>query len=288
MERVKIGFIGLGIMGESMCENILKKSNTKIYVYNRTKEKADKLVNLGAIGAESVKEIGENCNVIITMVPKNEHVQVVIGELLKVIKSGTILIEMSTIDPKVSCELAKKVAEKGVYMIDAPVVKSKPAAIAGELGIYVGGNKEVFEKIKPILQFMGKDIIHMGENGSGLVMKICHNMLVAQIQNGINEMLTLSEAAGLKFDDVVTAISYGGGQTFYLDSKKATIKSGDFSPKFSVENMHKDIHLALKLADEVNVKIPGAENAANIYDKAIENGMSKEDFSATLKVVNKS
>jgi len=285
---MKIGFIGLGIMGESMCENVLKKSGAEVYVYDINKEKVNKLVELGAIGAESVKEIGETCDRIITMVPKSEHVQAVINELLPVIKTGTILIEMSTIDPEVSRRLAKKVAEKGSYMIDAPVVKSKPAAIAGELGIYVGGNKEIFDTVKPILQFMGKDIIRMGDNGSGLVMKICHNMLVAQIQNGVNEMLSLSEASGLEFDDVVTSISYGGGQNFYLDSKKATIKSGDFSPKFSIENMHKDIHLALNLADEINVDIPGAENAANVYDKAMELGINKEDFSATIKVVKKS
>jgi len=285
---MKIGFIGLGIMGESMCENVLKKSGAEVYVYDINKEKVNKLVELGAIGAESAKEIGETCDRIITMVPKSEHVQEVIDELFPIIKTGTILIEMSTIDPEVSRRLAKKVAEKGSYMIDAPVVKSKPAAIAGELGIYVGGNKEIFDTVKPILQFMGKDIIRMGDNGSGLVMKICHNMLVAQIQNGVNEMLSLSEASGLEFDDVVTSISYGGGQNFYLDSKKATIKSGDFSPKFSIENMHKDIHLALNLADEINVDIPGAENAANVYDKAMELGINKEDFSATIKVVKKS
>ena len=284
---MKIGFIGLGIMGESMCENVLKKSGAEVYVYDINKEKVNKLVELGAIGAESVKEIGETCDRIITMVPKSEHVQAVIDELFPAIKTGTILIEMSTIDPKVSRRLAKKVAEKGSYMIDAPVVKSKPAAIAGELGIYVGGNKEIFDTVKPILQLMGKDIIHMGDNGSGLVMKISHNMLVAQIQNGVNEMLTLSEASGLEFDDVVTAISYGGGQNFYLDSKKTTIKSGDFSPKFSIENMHKDIYLALNLADEINVDIPGAENARNVYDKAMELGINKEDFSATIKVVKK-
>lgn len=285
---MKIGFIGLGIMGESMCENILKKSDAEVYVYDISKDKVNKLLKLGAIEAESAKEIGETCDRIITMVPKSEHVQAVIDELFPVIKTGTILIEMSTIDPNVSRKLAKKIAEKGSYMIDAPVVKSKPAAIAGELGIYVGGNKGAFETVKPILQFMGKDIIHMGDNGSGLVMKICHNMLVAQIQNGVNEMLSLSEACRLEFDDVVKAISYGGGQNFYLDSKKATIKSGDFSPKFSIENMHKDIHLALNLADEINVDIPGTKNVANVYDKAIESGINNEDFSATIKIIKKS
>lgn len=285
---MKIGFIGLGIMGESMSENILKKSSGKVYVYNRSKNKVDKLVSLGAIGAKSAKEIGEVCDVIITMVPKNENVQDIVNELLLTINAGAILIDMSTIAPKVSRELAKKIAEKGAYMIDAPVVKSKPAAISGELGIYVGGDRKVFEKVKPILEFMGKDIIYMGDNGSGLVMKICHNMLVAQIQNGVNEMLTLAEAASLKFDDVVTAISYGGGQNFYLDSKKETIKEGNFMAKFSVENMHKDIHLALNLADEFKVKLSGAENVADVYDKALTYELNKEDFSATIKIVKNS
>lgn len=285
---MKIGFIGLGIMGESMSENILNKSGAEVYVYNRSREKVNKLVNLGAIGAESAKEIGEVCDVIITMVPKSEDVQTVVNEIIPVIKKDAIIIEMSTIDPKVSRELSIKVSEKGAYMIDAPVVKSKPAAILGELGIYVGGDKKVFEKVRPILKFMGKDIIYMGGNGSGLVMKICHNMLVAQIQNGVNEMITLAQSAGLKFDDVVTAISYGGGQNLYLDSKKETIKEGDFVAKFSVENMHKDIHLALNLADELKVKVPGAENAANVYNKALEYGIDKEDFSATIKIVKNS
>jgi 3-hydroxyisobutyrate dehydrogenase-like beta-hydroxyacid dehydrogenase len=284
---MKIGFIGLGIMGESMCENIVKKLDVEVLVYDISKEKVDNLVALGAKGASSIREIGENCDRIISMVPKSEHVKVVINELLLVIKPGTILIEMSTIDPIVSREVATQVKSKFCEMVDAPVVKSKPAAISGELGIYVGGDKEVFETVKPILQCMGKDIIHMGDNGSGLVMKICHNMLVAQIQNGVNEMLTLAEASGLNFDDAVTAISYGGGQNFYLDGKKATIKSEDFSPKFSVENMHKDIHLALNLAKEVNLNLPGAENAREIYDTAVEQGLSKEDFSSTIKVVKK-
>lgn len=284
---MKIGFIGLGIMGESMCENIVKKMDAEVFVNDVFKEKVDKLVALGGKAAATIKEIGEKCDIIVSMVPKSEHVRAVVKELLPVIKAGTILIEMSTIDPAVSRELALQIKSKSCQMVDAPVVKSKPAAIAGELGIYVGGEKEVFEKVKPILQCMGKDIIRMGDNGAGLVMKICHNMLVAQIQNGVNEMLTLAEASGLNYDDAVKAISYGGGQNFYLDGKKDSIKAGDFSPKFSVENMHKDIHIALNLAKELNLNLPGAENAKEIYDTAVEEGLGKEDFSSTFKVVKK-
>lgn len=284
---MRVGFIGLGIMGESMCENIVKKTDSKVLVYDISIEKVEKLVAIGAAGAASVKEVGESCDRIVTMVPKSEHVQAVIEELIPFIKPGTIIIEMSTIDPAVSRELAKALKERGCQMVDAPVVKSKTAAIAGELGIYVGGTSEVYEIVKPILECMGNNIIHMGDNGSGLVMKICHNMLVAQIQNGVNEMLTLAEASGLDFDDTVKAISYGGGQNFYLDGKKETIKAEDFSPKFSIENMHKDIYLALKLGKELELNLQGADTAREIYDAAMEEGLKGEDFSASIKVVKK-
>ncbi|WP_339061322.1 NAD(P)-dependent oxidoreductase [Tepidibacillus marianensis] len=282
----KIGFIGLGIMGESMSENIVKKSNEEVWVYDLNSAQVEKLVAVGGHSAKSIADVGEKCDRIFIMVPRSEHVRAVIEELLPVIKEGTILVDMSTIDPSVSKELAAKVKEKNADMVDAPVVKSKPAAIVGELGIYVGGDKESYEKVRDILGYMGKDIIYLGENGAGLVMKICHNMLVAQIQNAVNEMLVLAETAGLNFDDVVTAISYGGGQNFYIDSKKDTLKAKDFSPKFSIENMHKDIHLALNLAKDLEIDLPGAVNASKVYDQAIEEGLNKEDFSATIKVVN--
>lgn len=282
---MKVGFIGLGIMGESMCENIIKKSGEEVWVFDVNPKAVEKLVKVGAKAAKSNKEIGEKCNIIVSMVPKSEHVRAVYSELLQVITPEKLLIDMSTIDPSTSCELSKQVKEKGCSMIDAPVVKSKPAAIAGELGIYVGGDKEAFLKAKKILSCMGKNIIYMGKNGAGLVMKICHNMLVSQIQNGVNETITLAEKSGLNLDDVVTAISYGGGQSFYLDSKKDAIKNQDFTTAFSVENMNKDINIAVNLAKELNINLPGAENAKNVYSKAMEFGYGKEDFSATIKVV---
>lgn len=282
---MKIGFIGLGIMGESMCENIIKKSGEEVWVFDVNPSKVEKFLDLGAKVANSSGEVGRKCDIIISMVPKSEDVRAVYNELIPVLSPGKLLIDMSTIDPSISRELAQYVKERGCFMIDAPVVKSKPAAIAGELGIYVGGDKEAFEKAKPILSYMGKDIIYMGENGSGLVMKICHNMLVAEIQNGVNEMIILAENNGLDFDDVITAISYGGGQNFYLDSKKDALKSNNFTTAFSVENMNKDINLALNLANEIGIRLPGAEVAKKVYTKAMEKGYGKEDFSATIKVV---
>lgn len=284
---MKIGFIGLGIMGESMCENIVKKHNDQVFVYDLMKEKVEQLSQIGAQGCANSIEVARNSDVIITMVPKSEHSLKVYTEILSVLDETKTCIDMSTIDPAVSVEIADMVKTTGAQFIDAPVVKSKPAAIAGKLGIYVGGDEKVYEAMKPILLYMGENVIRMGDNGKGLVMKICHNALVSQIQNGVNETSTLAAANGIDIMTFAEAISYGGGQNFYLDSKKTPISKEDYTTAFSVENMHKDVNICMKLAEECGVSMPGEANVKAVYDKAMEAGYGKEDFCATVKVVRK-
>lgn len=282
---MKIGFIGLGIMGEAMCANIISKHDDKVYVYDLDDKKVRKMEELGGIPCASSKELASACDVIITMVPKSEHSRAVYEGIIDELNESKTCIDMSTIDPYVSCDIAQKVMAKGALFMDAPVVKSRPAAEAGKLGIYVGGNKEGYEKILPVLSYMGENIIHMGPNGKGLVMKICHNALVSQIQNGVNETSTLALLNGIDMDTFAKAISYGGGQNFYLDSKKDVIAREDFTTAFSIANMHKDIHICLNIADKCGFKMPGEENAVRVYDKAMEEGLGSLDFSATVKVV---
>lgn len=282
---MKIGFIGLGLMGEPMSSNIIKKLENEVLVFDIDSEKVKKMETLGATGATSIKEIGEKADVVISMVPKSEHVQSVYEQLLEVARENQIFIDMSTIDPKVSMNLAKQIKEKGATMLDAPVVKSVPAAVAGVLGIYVGGEEETYKSVKFILECMGNNIIHLGNNGSGLVMKLCHNTLVSQIQNGVNEMITLSQKNGIPTEDFIKAISYGGGQNFYLDGKGKAIMDNNFATAFSVENMHKDVHLTGKLLDELGLNLPGVRIVQGVYDEAINRGYGKEDFCATIKVV---
>lgn len=282
---MKIGFIGLGIMGESMCENIVKKHDDTVYVYDMVSAKVDQLKELGAVGCGSAAEVGRMADVIISMVPKSEHSMAVYQELFPELGAGKICIDMSTIDPGVSVEISAIVKRTGAAFIDAPVVKSKPAAVAGKLGIYVGGDQAVYESVRSILLYMGENVKHMGENGKGLVMKICHNALVAQIQNGVNETLALAMKNGISVMDYAEAISYGGGQNFYLDSKKASIDSENYATAFSVENMNKDINICTNLAGESNISMPGNQVACDVYARAIEAGYGSEDFSATIKVV---
>ncbi len=282
---MKIGFIGLGIMGESMCENIIRKHDDRVYVFDYVKEKIEKLEKAGAQGCSSSREVAENADVIISMVPRSEHSRSVYEEILPVLDETKTCIDMSTIDPAVSVEISEAVRKTGAGFLDAPVVKSKPAAIAGKLGIYVGGDEKTYEAMRPILLYMGENVIRMGDNGKGLVMKICHNALVSQIQNGVNETSTLAAANGIDILTFAEAISYGGGQNFYLDSKKKAIAAEDYTTAFSVENMHKDVHICLDLAEQCGVRMPGEENAAKVYDRAMEAGLGKEDFCASVKVV---
>ena len=283
---MKIGFIGLGIMGESMSANIVKKHDDKVFVSDLNKAQVEKLAAQGAIPCESNIEVAKNADVIITMVPKSEHVKGVYTELLPYIDETKICIDMSTIDPSVSLECAAMIKAKGAQWADAPVVKSKPAAIDGTLGVLVGCDEELYPVIKPILTYMGCNVIRMGENGMGITMKICHNTLVAEIQNGVNETLGLACKLGISIDDFATAVSYGGAGNFYLESQKENLKNNNWTTAFSLENEHKDLGIAQRLAEQVGLPMPGLQNCKAVFDKGMEMGMGKGDFRATYKIVN--
>lgn len=282
---MKIGFIGLGIMGESMCENIVKKHNDSVYASDINKKQVEKLAGLGAIPCENNVEVAKNADLIITMVPKSEHVKAVYTELLPYIDETKICIDMSTIDPAVSIECAKMIKAKGAQFADCPVVKSKPAAIDGTLGILIGADKELVPTIKPILSYMGSNIKYMGENGRGIVMKICSNAMVAAVQNGVNETMALAQKWGLEIDDYAEAISYGGGKNFYLELQKDNLKAENWTTAFSLENEHKDLGICTRMAEEVGFDMPGLKVCKAVYDKGMELGMGKLDFRSTYKIV---
>ena len=280
-----IGFIGLGIMGESMCENIIKKHDESVYLSDLNAFQVQKLSEKGGIACGSNRELAEKADVIISMVPRSEHLQSICNEILPVLDETKIWIDMSTVDPSASVAVYQTVRARGCRFADAPVVKSKPAAISGTLGIYVGCEESLFPEILPILSYMGSNVIRMGENGKGLVMKICHNTLVAQIQNGVNETLVLAGHYGIDPETFATAVSYGGGQNFYLDGQWEKLRDENWTTAFSLENMHKDLWICMRLSEEAGVFMPGMQNAKAVYDKGIAAGIGKEDFRATFKVV---
>lgn len=280
-----IGFIGLGLMGSAMCTNLLKKSGETIVGYDQAQKPCEAMSEMGVQIAKSSAALAGQCDVIFSMLPKNEHVRAVYEEVLTKAKPGTLLIEMSTISPEVSRELARLAEGAGCEMIDAPVVKSRPAALTGTLGIYVGGSDHAFERARPLLAYLGSNILHLGPNGAGLVMKLCHNALVGQIQNGVNEMLLLANRTmGIDVQTFAKAVSYGGGQNFYLDSKKDAVAASDFTTAFSIINMNKDVHLARDLMRESGLALEGLELICRRYEQAMEQGLGNEDFCATYKL----
>lgn len=276
---MKVAFIGLGIMGMPMATNISKKYD--LIGYDLFKKETPFPF------ASSYEECVNFADVIISMVPKNEHMLALFESIRPYLRKGQIWIDMSTISPSTNQKVAKELDGSGIEILDCPVVKSQPAAIKGELGIYVGGNKETYEKVRPILECMGKNIIYMGGHGAGCQMKILHNALVGEIQNGVNEILGLAKALGLNQEEVVTAFGYGGAQCFYLDTKAKNIISNTYPTAFSVENMNKDVHFASEMAKDANKECPVLDHVTKIYEEAMAAGLQKEDFSASYKIVNK-
>ena len=282
---MKIGFIGLGIMGESMCENIVRKHNDTVYCNDHKQSQTDKLASFGCVGCATNTEVAEKADVIITMIPTSKHVKEAYTEMLPYLKEGKICIDMSTIEPHASVEVADMVKANGAQFADCPVVRSKSDAIAGTLGVLAGCEKEVFDIIEPILSYMGSKVIYMGENGMGLAAKICHNTLVAQIQNGVNETLNLAQRLGISIDNFADAVAAGGAQNFYMNAQREKLKNEDWSTAFSLENMCKDITICSRISEEMDFEMPGMRAAKAAIDKAMERGWGKEDFRQTYRIV---
>lgn len=282
---MKIGFIGLGIMGESMCENIVKKHNDTVYCNDHKQSQIDKLASFGAVGCATNTEVAEKADIIITMIPTSAHVKEAYTEMLPYLKEGKICIDMSTIEPDASVAVADMIKAQGAQFADCPVVRSKADAIAGTLGVLAGCEKKVFGIIEPILSYMGSKVIYMGENGMGLAAKICHNTLVAQIQNGVNETLNLAQKLGISIDNFADAVAAGGAQNFYMNAQREKLKNEDWSTAFSLENMCKDITICSHISEEMNFDMPGMKAAKAAIDKAMERGWGKEDFRQTYRIV---
>ena len=197
---MRIGFIGLGIMGEAMCYNIIRKHDGDVYIYDVKTEPVQRLAEKGGIACDSAVDAAKHSDVIITMLPRSEDSLSVYKEILPVVNATKICIDMSTIDPSVSLKISVMIQAHGGHFLDAPVVKSKAAAVLGNIGIYVGGEKEIYFQVKPILQYMGSNILYMGSSGKGIGMKICQTTLLAQIQNGVNEALAMAVKQGIDVD----------------------------------------------------------------------------------------
>lgn len=282
---MKIGFIGLGIMGKPMAKNLLK-AGYELNICDVNEEAVKDVAAAGGISYKNPREIAEHSDMIFTMLPNSPHVKTVVsGEngILEGMKSGTILVDMSSIDPTVSIELEKAVSEAGGEMIDAPVSGGEPKAIDGTLSFMCGGKKEIFEQIEPILEKMGASVVLTGEIGSGNMTKLANQIIVAVNIAALSEALVLAAKSGVNPERVYQAIRGGLAGSTVMDAKAPMMLDRNFNPGFRIELHIKDLNNAEHAAETVDMELPMTKQVLEMMNQLQEKGMGACDHSAVLK-----
>ncbi len=290
----RIGFIGVGTMGKPMAANLIKAGH-QLSVFDLNPVALDELAGLGAEPAGTAAAAVAGADLAITMVPSSPNVEAAVlgaGGVLEGLKPGTILIEMSTIDPLVTRRVAAVAAERGVKMLDAPVSGSLPRAIDGTLTIMVGGPRDVFDACLPILHRMGENIFHVGEVGMGETVKLCNNLIAAISQVAVSEAFALGVAAGVDPKILHQVISKSSGDCWVLRTRppypglveNAPVDQ-DWAPGFMADLMLKDIGLALSLAHGVGATALLGALTQQLYAATSKAGHGKKDMSAVDFVV---
>lgn len=282
---MKIGFIGLGIMGKPMVKNLLKAGH-EIIAFDIIKENVDNVVAAGARAGLSSKAVAEECDHIITMLPNSPHVKTVIcgaNGVLEGAKSGTILIDMSSIAPLASQEVEKECVKKGVKMIDAPVSGGEPKAIDGTLSIMVGGDKDVFESVKDILLCMGSSAVHCGNVGAGNTTKLANQIVVALNIAAVAESFTLAKKAGVDPNLVFEAIKGGLAGSTVMNAKAPMMMEGNFKPGFKIDLHIKDLSNALDTGHSVGSPLPLTAAVMEMMQTLRADGFDQDDHSSLAK-----
>lgn len=285
---MKIGFIGLGLMGIRMATNLLD-NKYELIVYNRTKEKTEALVKKGAALAETPAEVGQNSDIVITMLADPEAVsKVAFGEsgFLYQLEQKSIWIDCSTVNPSNTLESAEKANGMNIRFIDAPVAGTILPAEKGELTFFVGGEKKDVDEVHPILEAMGKKIIHLGPNGKGTSMKMVVNLVLGQAMLAFSEAVVLGESLGFSKEILFEALVGGPVTAPFIAGKQEKILKNKFDVEFPLQLMHKDFHLASQTAYENNVALPSTNAAKEIYALAKKYGLGDKDFSAIYQYLS--
>lgn len=286
---MKVGFIGLGIMGKPMSKNLIK-SGYSLIVNDVNKAAVAELVALGAETAPTAREVTALADLVITMLPNSPHVkQVALGEngIIEAARPGLVYIDMSSIAPLVSKEVSAKLAEKGVEMLDAPVSGGEPKAIDGTLSIMVGGKQEVFDKYYDLLKVMGSSVVRTGDIGAGNTTKLANQIIVALNIAAMSEALVLGTKAGVEPELIYNAIRGGLAGSAVLDAKAPLVMDRKFNPGFRI-NLHiKDLANALETAHEIGVPLPLTASVMEILQSLKIDDMGELDHGAIVRFYEK-
>ncbi|MEO0947856.1 MAG: NAD(P)-dependent oxidoreductase [Cyanobacteria bacterium J06641_5] len=283
---MKIGFIGLGIMGSRMAAN-LHDRGYELVVYNRSPQKTEPLVAAGAVAATNPTAVATQVEILITMLAHPKAVrEAALGEggFLRQLAAGTTWIDCSTVHPSFAREMAAAAQAQQVRFLDAPVAGSKPQAAAAELVFLVGGEAADIDRARPLLEAMGRKVAHIGPVGQGSAMKLVVNHLLGTSMLAFAESLALGTGLGLAQDDLLEALVGGPVAPPYLASKRQKLATGDYAPEFPLEWLHKDLQLVARAAYEVGVAMPTSAVTKEIYGLAARQGMNRQDFSAIYRL----
>ena len=278
----RVAVLGLGLMGSELARNLMSKDN-EVHGFNRTREKAKRLVEKGLVVHTTPREAVENADVVITMVSDEDAVsELALGNngFLDGMKPGSVWIDMSTILPEKSIEHAKICEEKGVERLDAPVVGGPERAFKGELMIAVGGKREVFEKHAAFLGNLGKQVVYVGPFGSGHSMKLAFNLYLAVLATGFSEALTLAQKLGLSGQSFVDFVNKTHHRNSYTENKGPMVVKKDFTPTFTLEMMRKDLALVQEEELIKRISLPVTSSVLALFTAAMNEGFSKLDYSA--------
>jgi 2-hydroxy-3-oxopropionate reductase len=281
----KIGFIGLGIMGKPMAENLLK-AGYSLVVFDVNKAAVNEVVAYGAEEGKSSKDVAMRSEIVITMLPNSPHVkQVIFGEngVIEGAKKGTIIIDMSSIDPMVSREISAKLKEKGIDMLDAPVSGGEPKAIDGTLSIMAGGPEIIFNEVKEILMVMGDSVVLVGNTGSGNVTKLANQIIVALNIAAMSEAFVLAAKAGVNAEKLFEAIKGGLAGSTVLNAKAPMVLDRDFRPGFRIELHIKDLMNAMDTAHVVGSPLPLTSQVLEMMQALKVEGKEKNDHSSLIQ-----
>lgn len=285
MEYKKIGFIGTGVMGASIVKHLLN-AGFEVTVYTRTKSKAAELLALGAKWANTPAEASKDQQIIFTMVgyPKDVE-EVYSGEegIFSVANKDTIVVDMTTSEPTLAQKIYEQAKTLQIHSLDAPVSGGDVGAKNGTLSLMIGGDFAVFEKIKPIFEVFGQNIVYQGEAGSGQHTKMCNQIVIASGMIGVCEAMAYGLKAGLKMEDVLRSITAGAAGSWSLSNLAPRMLKGDLEPGFYIKHIIKDMKIALDEAERMNLQLPGLALAKSMYDKLLEEGYGDNGTQALIK-----
>jgi 3-hydroxyisobutyrate dehydrogenase len=282
-----IGFVGLGIMGRGMARNILRAGFT-LWVWNRTAVHMEPLVEAGAQAGGSPADVAARSDIIITCVSDTPDVEaVVLGPdgIINGAKPGSLLIDCSTISPQVTKQIAGRLAEKDVHMLDAPISGGSEGAANGTLSIMVGGEVVQFERARPVLEAMGKTITHVGGTGAGQTVKLVNQILVVGTMQAVSEALLFAAAGELDLPQTLAAVSGGAAGSWMLSNRGSQVIVRDFRPGFTIDLQQKDLRLVLEAADQMGIPLPGTGLIFQLYRSLQKQGKGSEGNHALVKAL---